>query len=594
MTYWDWSLIPIKDGAGKVTNLVFTLVEVTDRVLAEQRLLREKALNEDIVRNMPAGIAFLDNDFVLKKCNPPYGEMIKKYTPYSPEQALGMSYFDYVPGSREQVESWFCKVRDSGEAETRYAFMLSIKRDGKEEITYWDTSAAPIITPGGVKEGILILTQDVTPRNIAEEALRKSEERYRTLVNTSPFGIQLTDLKGKIVFSNPAHHKIQGYADGELVGRYVWDLMDEETQKSKAREYYKRLAQEQPPPEVYYSRDRTKDGRLIDVQIDWDYVRNSKGQVEAIISIVSDITERKRVEDALRESELRYRIVADNTYDWEFWVSPDENILYTSPSCERISGLDAKKFMDHPELLLEIIHPEDRERYVTKHGDLLKEEMALEFRIIRPDGEERWVEHACHPIFDYAGKLLGRRGSNRDCTERKRAEDEKAKLQAQLLQAQKMQALGTLSGGIAHDFNNSLGVILGYTEMAMLEAPDGKKLRDYLESVYKAGQRARDLVKQILLFSRQMKSELRPVKMGFIVEETIKLLRPALPSTIEIRQETLTAEDTILADLTQMHQVMLNLCTNAAHAMKRKGGILKIAIRSKRIDSESAPLFRLW
>ena len=176
----------------------------------------------------------------------------------------------------------------------------------------------------------------------------------------------------------------------------------------------------------------------------------------------------------------------------------------------------------------------------------------------------------------------------RDATERKQAEKERRKLAAQLQQAQKMESIGTLAGGIAHDFNNMLGVIAGNTEMAMDEVSEGSRALHNLKEVQKAALRARDMVSQILAFSRQTRQEQRPLRLGGIVQESLKLLRASIPTTIEIRERLSRRHDTVLADPTQLHQVLINLCANAAHAMRESGGVLEVGVGSLEI-AEDAP-----
>jgi len=174
-----------------------------------------------------------------------------------------------------------------------------------------------------------------------------------------------------------------------------------------------------------------------------------------------------------------------------------------------------------------------------------------------------------------------------DITARKRAEEEKEALQAQLLQAQKMEAIGTLAGGIAHDFNNILGAIIGYSEIASDCIPPTSEAVKHLDKVLKASERAATLVKQILAFSRQANIERIPLKPGSIVKEAIKLLRPSLPSTITIKQNIEPSTRSILADPTHVHQILLNLCTNAFHAMEQTGGTLEITLADRTLSQQN-------
>jgi C4-dicarboxylate-specific signal transduction histidine kinase len=177
---------------------------------------------------------------------------------------------------------------------------------------------------------------------------------------------------------------------------------------------------------------------------------------------------------------------------------------------------------------------------------------------------------------------------SRDITERKIAEEEKTKLQSQLQQVQKMESMGTLAGGIAHDFNNILGIIVGNTELAMDDVPEWNPARHNLEEIRTASIRARDVVKQILAFSRQTPQEMKPVRIIPIIKESLKLLRSSIPSTIEIHQNISSESDTVRADLTQINQVLINLCTNAIHAMGEKGGVLEVSLENILLDAGSA------
>ena len=310
------------------------------------------------------------------------------------------------------------------------------------------------------------------------------------------------------------------------------------------------------------------------------------------IKLVRLLSGQKQAEEVLRASETKYRIVADNPYDWEHWLSPEGQFLYTSPSCERITGYSASEFEIDPELLSRIVHPDDLTQFEAHLEEkATKGPCELEFRIIHRDGTTRWIGHVCQPVFDAEGSFLGRRGSNRDITDRKRAEQEKEELEMQLWQAQKLEAIGTLAGGIAHDFNNILAIIMfnldhlrSFSSAFSEESSDKSRLDD----AFKACVRAKDLVQQILVFSRmESRIERQPVNLGTLINETLRFLRSSLPTTIEIRRNISDKDLLVSANATQIQQVLTNLCTNAAHAMEERGGILEVSLTKVDFDSDA-------
>jgi signal transduction histidine kinase len=192
------------------------------------------------------------------------------------------------------------------------------------------------------------------------------------------------------------------------------------------------------------------------------------------------------------------------------------------------------------------------------------------------------------PLRSESGEITGVSGVAWDVTARVRAEITARDLEAQLRQSQKMETVGTLAGGIAHDFNNILSPIMGYADLALSDLPAGHPARDDLEQVLKAARRARDLVKQILIFSRRGDQTRQPVQLHLIVNDTLKLIRSMLPSNIELSQRVLNQGDTVLADPGQMHQVIMNLATNAAFAMRSRGGVLRVELGREELDAERA------
>ncbi|PKN76982.1 MAG: hypothetical protein CVU52_02435 [Deltaproteobacteria bacterium HGW-Deltaproteobacteria-10] len=304
--------------------------------------------------------------------------------------------------------------------------------------------------------------------------------------------------------------------------------------------------------------------------------------LEGIASIGAIAINRRRTEIKLRAEEERYRTVANFTYDWEYWIAADGRYQYVSPSFQRITGYNITELTNNINFLATLIHPDDRSR-VTEHiSDPGQHPCPFDFRIITNKGEERWIGHRCQQVFNDKGNSIGWRGSNRDITERKKMEEH-------IRQSQKMEAIGTLAGGIAHDFNNILGAIMGYAAMAQEDLPEGSSTRECVDEIWEASERAKFLVQQILAFSRHAQTEVKPLMIGPIVKEVVKLLRHALPSTIKVKQQINVKSTLILADATHIHQILMNLCTNAGHAMHENGGTLTISLNQIEITSDYLP-----
>jgi len=296
----------------------------------------------------------------------------------------------------------------------------------------------------------------------------------------------------------------------------------------------------------------------------------------------------------IKESEQQYRLLADNISDviWIIDLSLSK-FTYISPSVERLQGFTPKALMERK--LRDILTPRSFE--IAKKAiieELAKEKKrsldpyrsrTLELEQYHQNGSTIWVEVTASFLYNDAGEVVSILGVSRDITAKRQAEQETKMLEKRLQQAQKMEAIGTLAGGIAHDFNNILTAVIGYTEMARADAQDGTILKNNLREVLTAGHRAKDLVKQILAFSRQADRELKPAQVDLIVKEAVKLLRASLPSTIEIQQKV-SSHSATLADSTQIHQVLMNLCTNADHAMRDTGGTLTLELADVVIDSE--------
>ncbi len=307
---------------------------------------------------------------------------------------------------------------------------------------------------------ILSSISDITERKLAEEALQKSEENYRQIFEQAADGIFIADSQGKYIDVNTNGCAMLGYTRPEILQLGIRDLLaPQDLTKTPIR--YKDL--ETGNPLASERRMRRKDGSFIDVEISGQMLGDGR-----LHGLVRDITLQKQTQEALRESEERYRTVADYTYDWEYWLAPDGKIRYTSPSCERITGYCAQDFMENPSLLESIVHPDDADLYVEhlsmlKHDEGERKVHEVDFRIVRRDGEIRWNGHTCQNICRADGTSLGRRATNRDITERKRAEEALRESESKFMvifeNAPMAIALSSLPNGVLVDVNESFGNI---------------------------------------------------------------------------------------------------------------------------------------
>ena len=297
---------------------------------------------------------------------------------------------------------------------------------------------------------------------------------------------------------------------------------------------------------------------------------------------------RKQAEEELRESKELLRATIESTADGILVVNEKGQVVCTNKrfvQLWRIPEELIKERKDHKLLDFVLDQLKESEAFLSKVQALYKtsdEDFdVLEFK----DG--RVFERFSSPLIR-DGQIAGRVWSFRDVTESKIAEEEKTKLQSQLQQVQKMESIGTLAGGIAHEFNNILGIIVGNAELAMDDIPEWNPARQNLQEIYTASLRARDVIKQILTFSRQTPQEIKPVRIIPIIKESLKFLRSSIPTTIEIHQNISSESETVRANPTQINQVLINLCTNAIHAMGEKGGVLEVSLENIVLDAASA------
>jgi PAS domain S-box-containing protein len=414
----------------------------------------------------------------------------------------------------------------------------------------------------------------------SQRALKESEEKYRILAENASDIIWSLGIDLKFTYVSPSAERLLGWTMEE------WKLLRLENilVPDSVGKVKKAIEEEwvfEERRDIVPSRTRImeleqyqKDGSTVWIEATTSFLRDQQGRLTGFMGVSRDISERKRAEAALVDSEARLRAIIDSAPDAIFIRDRENRYLLVNKAFPRLFGLPADNIIGQT---FDSLFDDSSLARVREESEGVLAGGIVEVEVERVvKGGLRIFNMIKAPLRNHLGEIIGICGIGRDITDRRN-------LETQLSQAQKMEAIGTLAGGIAHDFNNILMAMIGYTELAKGE--ELSEIRDdCLDQVLKASERAKSLVNQILTFSRMREVEKKPVQIDPIIKEGLKLLRASIPSTIEIRSEIDSSPFIVTADPTQIHQILMNLCTNATHAMREKGGVLKVGLSHERID----------
>ncbi|MFB0533367.1 MAG: PAS domain S-box protein [Anaerolineae bacterium] len=536
--------------------------DITERKRAEEELRWLKEFNEGIVQSMTEGIIVDDAEGCMTFVNPAAAALLG----YSPAQLLGQHWKAIVPPDQWAIVQAADERRARGEAD-RYELQL-IHRDG---------TRVPVLVSGSPRfeegrfAGTLAVFTDITERKRAEEDLRESEKRLDTILNSVQAGIVVIDAETRVIVdANPVAIEMIGMPKEQVVGHVCHQFICP-AEKDRC-----------PITDLGQSVDRSERVLLNasgqSIPILKSVIPTILGRRRHLIESFLDITERKRAEEALRESEAKYSALVEQALDGVVIVQ-DGVCRFANRAMAESSGYAVEEIVGIP--FLERVAPESKHLVAQRHKLRMAGEKVLpiyEARIQCKDGTIKDVEISAG-IIQYEGRPADM-AIVRDITGRK-------KLEEQLRQAQKMEAVGTLAGGIAHDFNNILTGILGFASLVHSELPTDSSVRLDVETIIRSARRGSELTRQLLAFARRRRVELHSLSLNDIAREVMGLLERTIDKAIAIEPHLAKDLATVEGNAGQIQQMLLNLCLNARDAMPQ-GGRLIIETQNVTLSEEKA------
>ncbi|MBN2126732.1 MAG: PAS domain S-box protein [Deltaproteobacteria bacterium] len=510
------------------------------------------------------------------------------------EELLGLLTGDLSPQRQPDGSSSFEKAaeiraRAFREGAHRFEWVFR-KRNGIEFPAEVLLTAIPL----GQTKVLHAVFRDISDRKKAEDELRRSQKELASIIDFLPDATWAIDREGKVTVWNKSAEDLTGIPASDMVGKgdYAYAvpfygtrrpimidlIVNPDSGREGAYDNLKRVGN------VIVGETRVSNlpGGERHLWGKAAVIVNHKGEADGAIETVRDITERETARESLRREEEKFRTLVEESPLGVLLLDAEGAYKYINPRFIQTFGYTLDDIPTGREWYVRAFpNPDDRMRAISawvkdKGAPCTKEIPERIFTVMCKDGTEKVIHFRTMALETGDHIVL-----SEDITERKRLEE-------QLQRAQKMEAIGTLAGGIAHDFNNILGAIMGYTELAQEEIEEESPAQHDLRQVLHASHRAKELVEQILSFSRQSRTDRRSLRISSIVKEALKLLRASLPANIEIRQKIESATGTVLGNPTQVHQIIMNLCTNAAHAMRETGGILEVGVVDVDVDTEEA------
>lgn len=552
----------VRDGSGRAVKLIGANQDITERKLAEEALRESEERYRGLYLNTPVMLHSMDTEGRLVAVSNTWCEKLG----YAREEVIGRKVLDFITDESKRIArevSWPRFYATGHVEDIPYQF---IAKDGRL-VDVLLSANAERDGSGEIARSLAVLV-DVTLRKRAEDALRESEARYRLLVETIPLGVAVISPEMRVVAMNAKmrewnpevdqeQHPVcfRSFNDPPLEEPCVWCPVVKTLQDGRIHEGLTATPR----------KDGIRPFRVIACPI-----RDARGELTAVIEIVEDVAERLAAEEALRRSEHKYKNLLNNIPLNIIYKDRNSVFLTVNAHYARQMGLVPEACVGKTDF--DFYEASLAKRYQADDQRIMAMGVAEEFdEPYCTDGREMIIHTLKMPVRDETGRIESILVIFWDVTESKRVE-------AAMREAEKMAAVGTLAGGVAHDFNNILGSIANLALLARRDLPPDDEARQDLEQILESANVGKDLVRQILTFCRSGKEIRRVFDPATAARKAVKLMQPTFPAGIEVRKDLAEGEYTVLADPSQFHQVVLNLCSNAVDAMRGRPGVLSVCL----------------
>ena len=548
---------------------------------AQANLKQSKAILNSTIDNAPVGVLLSDLAGSIQRANQSFS-LLTGYTETELQQMAlqDLTYKEDLEPGLSALNKLVEGLLDKIEIETRILSKAGLIIETSLTVTLMQETL-------GKPPCLLSLVNDIGETKRLDRSLRKSEKRLDEVEAIAKLGSFTYDFHSNSMWWSDQALKLLGFANSKelpTLDNFLLRLADNDRQEMEASIEQAKKHAASISRLCHYTTPMRRP-KCLEVRAQIEYGENSV--VQGLKGTVQEVSDHQEADGKLRDSEMRL-LCAQRAAGIGVWsLDLVNNTISLSEEAARFYGLpegEYGRWALSPNLL-----PEDELRLHQSIDKTIRNRSTfeVEHQIIKSDERSTtWVDLRGELVTDSEGTPTHLIGTVMDITSSKQKEEEKRELEKQLQQLRKMESIGTLAGGIAHDFNNILASVLGFTELALKEAEVGSMQEENLKEVKSAGIRARDLVKQILAFARQSSGEVKPIRIQDVSEEIIHLLRSTIPSTIKILHH-FDSESYIMASATHLHQILMNLCVNAAHAMETTGGELSISIMDVMVKQPS-------